>query len=311
VTIPVSWREAYRKQLPLAKLLKTEVDKHLESASQGWFTESRVKEEGSFHQKVETGRIKEIEQLEDFVGALIVVPLPSDIPAAFQFLDGFFEIEYQRPPFLDRSQLPASEFRFNDIRLYGRLRIDDSMPPTPITDVIFEVQVRTFFQHAWSSATHDLVYKHPRFSWARSRVAAQIKAILENAEMTIDSIDALEESQVLPNAGSPESELNLILEVVLDHWDRDDLPGNLKRLTETLSDLCEAFSLDAQSLNQLLQKGGTSPYQCIVDYFSRFEPDKLRKILRKRSHRPKKIFVTDEILVRLDLKLKDCNSASL
>lgn len=320
VTIPTSWREAYRKQFPLAKLLKAEVDQYFERARTGWFTDSRVKEEGSFHQKIETGRVENIDELEDFFGALVVVPLPSDIPSALEFLDEFFVTKYRRPLDSARAPHPASAFRFNDIRLYGHLRPDDTMPPTPLDNVIFEVQVRTFFQHAWSSATHDLVYKHPRFSWARSRVAAQIKAILESAEMTIDSIDALENSPVLPREGSPESELNLLLEVVTDHWNRNDLPENLKRLTETLSDLCTAFSLDAQELDQMLVRGrvelgghpdGWSPYQCVVDYYSRYEAEKLRRVLIRKSHRPKRIFVTEEVLERLGLKLGDCQSASM
>ncbi|WP_291037548.1 hypothetical protein [Herbiconiux sp.] len=319
MTVPTSWREAYRKQVPLARLLKAEVDQHFEKARPGWFTHSRVKEEESFHQKIETGRIEEIEELEDFFGALLVVPLPSDIASALEFLDEFFVTKYRRPPDSDHAQYPASAFRFNDIRLYGHLRPDESMPPTPVDNMIFEVQVRTFFQHAWSSATHDLVYKHPRFSWARSRVAAQIKAILESAEMTIDSIDALENSPVLPREGSPESELNLVLEVVTGHWNPDDLPENLKRLTETLSDLCLALSLDSRALDQILTRGraelgghpdGWSPYQCTVDYYSRYEADKLRRVLKKKSHRPKRIFVTDEVLDRLGLRLEECQSAA-
>lgn len=317
---PISWREAYKKQVPLAERLQEEVDKYLKKAPQGWFTESRVKKENSFYQKIETGRYKNIDQLEDFFGALVVVPLPSDIPAALDFLKKFFETDYQRPPDLHRAQFSASVFRFNDIRLYGHLRGDDSMPPTPVNEIIFEIQVRTFFQHAWSSSTHDLVYKHPKFSWARNRVAAQIKAILENAEIIIDSIDDLEKSQPLLLVGSQEGELNSILDVVLNHWNGGDLPENLKRLVETLSDLCSALTLDADSLNQLLNKGkaelkghpdGWSPYQCVVDYASRFEPEKTRRVLRKKSNRPKHFFVTSEVLDRLKLKIEDCYSASM
>ena len=306
--------------MTLAGLLKQEVDRHLERAKPGWFTDSRIKEEDSFHQKIETGRVADIEQLEDFFGALVVVPLPSDIQSAIDFLDEFFVTDYRRPPNSELAQYGASSFRFNDIRLYGHLRSDDSMPPTPLDSVVFEIQVRTFFQHAWSSATHDLVYKHPRFSWARSRVAAQIKAILENAEMTIDSIDELENSPVLPRGGSPESDLNLFLEIVLRHWPREDLPENLKRLTETLSDVCTAFSLDSSALDEMLIRGrlelnghpeGWSPYQCTIDYYSRYQADRLRRILRKKSGQPKQFFVTEAILGRLGLTLADCRSASM
>ncbi|QYG12540.1 hypothetical protein [Microbacterium sp. PAMC22086] len=320
MVVPSSWRDAFKAQEALAKLLKTEVDSHLRKAPGDWFTTSRVKEEDSFHQKIETGRIVEIDRLEDFFGAMVVVPLQSDVTNALTFIERFFETKYRRPTDPTRASHEAAAFRFNDIRLYGMLRADDSMPPSPLDEIIFEIQVRTFFQHAWSSATHDLVYKYPRFSWSRSRVAAQIKAMLESAEMTMDAIDTLEQSPVLPRDGSPESHLNEILDVVTAHWSKTDLPGNLKRMTETLDDLCRTLDLDATKLDNLLTKGrneldghpdGWSPYQCVVDYFSRYEPEKLARLLRKNGRQLKQIHVTESILIRLNLRYEDCRCAAL
>ena len=320
MVVPITWRKAFKAQEALAHLLKEEVDQHLKGVPDGWFVTSRVKNEDSFHQKIETGRVTDFDRLEDFFGALVVVPLQSDMQEAMAFIDRFFAIKYQRPEDPSHASHDASSFRFNDIRLYGTLRTDDSMPPSPLEEIVFEIQVRTFFQHAWSSATHDLVYKYPKFSWSRSRVAAQIKAMLESAEMAMDSIDALEQSRMLPRDGSPESELNRILEVVTKHWHSTDLPDNRKRMTETLASLCKVLNLDAVALDSLLTRGkddlqghpdGWSPYQCVVDYSSRYQPATLTRVLRRDLRSPKRIHVTESVLNRLNLRFEDCRSAAL
>ncbi len=320
MSIPPSWREAYRAQRDLGALLAADVARHLKQAPPGWYTEYRVKEEQSFYQKIETGAVPDFARLEDFVGALIVVPLTSDLPAAFDFVSEFFEVQYRRPEKDNWAEGPASDFRFNDVRLYGALKSDEALPPREVDQMVFEIQVKTFFQHAWASATHDLVYKYPRFSWSRSRVAAQVRAILESAEMSIAALDAIEESAVVSRQGDPEASLNGFLEVIEDNWSSADLPTNRKRMTETISTLCGALGLDALSLSELLRRGkedlnghpeGWSPYQCVVDYASRYQGDALRKSLRKTLRRPKVIHVTPEVLERLSLTIAGCPSARI
>lgn len=320
MTTPASWREAYRAQVEICTLLKIEVDEYLAKAPQGWFTASRVKDEDSFYQKIETGRVRHLDALEDFFGALVVVPLQTEVSDALRFVERFFVLDHRRPPKDDEATHEAAVFRFNDIRLYGRLRVDDSLPPTPLTTVLFEIQIRTFFQHAWSSATHDLVYKHPRFSWSRSRVAAQIKAMIEGAELAMDSIDLLEGSPMLPARGSPESELNSLLDVVTANWDPAYLPSNLKRLTENLASLCSGVGLSTADLSTLLDRAtselgghpeGWTPYQCVVDYMSRYQPNNLRRALCKRGGRLEHIFVTEEVLDRLQLSEDEAPKAFL
>lgn len=317
---PRKWRDAYRDQRDAAEELKSAVDLHLSKTPHSWFVDSRIKEPESFFQKVETGRFDDIEHLEDFFAAMVVVPLQSEINEALIYVGTFFEIAYRRPRNDTEAVHVASDFRFNDIRLYGTLRKDESLPPSPIDDIVFELQVKTFFQHAWSSATHDLVYKYPRFSWPRSRVAAQVKAMVESAELTMDSIDSLESSRVLPAEGSPESGLNAILDILLEEWTEGDLPSNLKRTTETIADLCSAFSIEADDLRARLSRGraelsghpeGWSPYQCLVDYTSRYDPTLLKRVLKKKSRRPKVIYVTEDVLARLKLTIDDCVCASL
>lgn len=314
MVVPASWREAYASQRELGDKLEAEIKQHLRLMPKGWYTESRVKEPDSFNQKIETGKVPDFDHLEDFVGALVVVPLPSDVPIALARIGDFFTTTYRRPLNDSHAEAPAPEFRFNDIRLYGHLTPDPALPPTPIESVVFEIQVKTFFQHAWSTATHDLVYKFPNFSWSRSRVAAQVKAILEHAEMSLAAIDQLEKVDSFKREGEPESTLNEILQVCVAHWSNDELPHNRKRMTESLYGLCQALGLTSSTFAELIERGrnefdghpdGWSPYQCTVDYMSRFEPETLVRVLRDPAESPKIIHVTTDVLERIGLTLEE------
>ena len=180
--IPESVRIAYQQQEPLADILLGEIERLVKAAPKSWFFTSRKKLLESFAQKIESGAVPNPARLEDFVGAMIVVPMTSDVSEALQFINRFFVVEYQRPADSNVTLKLASDFPFDDLRLYGHLRPRDDQPSRPIDDVILEIQVKTFLQHAWSIATHDLVYKFDHVSWARSRVAYHVKALLEHAE---------------------------------------------------------------------------------------------------------------------------------
>ncbi|WJS89743.1 hypothetical protein [Microbacterium testaceum] len=314
MVVPTSWREAYAAQKELGDKLELEIKQHLRLLPKGWYTESRVKEPDSFNQKIETGKVPDFAHMEDFVGALVVVPLPSDVPIALARIGEFFTTDYRRPLDDARTEVPAPEFKFNDIRLYGHLTHDPAMPPTPLESIVFEIQVKTFFQHAWSTATHDLVYKYPNFSWSRSRVAAQVKAILEHAEMSLAALDQLEAIDTFKREGEPESTLNALLEICLSHWPENELPDNRKRMAESLLELCRAMDLTPATFSELMERGriefgghpeGWSPYQCTVDYMSRYAPERLAQVLQDPPTRPSIIHVTAEVLQRVGLTLDE------
>jgi len=53
----------------------------------------------------------------------------------------------------------------------------------------FEVQVRSAFEHAWSATTHKLVYKSAQVDWRRLRLAAQLKAAVEQLDSLVLTFD--------------------------------------------------------------------------------------------------------------------------
>lgn len=320
MSFPPSWVDAYREQKSLADLLNSELKSHLSKVPSTWYASSRIKEPLSFYQKVESGVIDKMTALEDFVAAMIVVPLPGDIPEALGFVDKFYETRYRRPKSDRVASGRATEFVFNDIRLYGTLRVDPSLPEPPTSRVVFEIQIKTFFQHAWSSATHDLVYKNPKFSWSRSRVAAQLRAVLENAELSMVAIDELEHKPPVARIGEPERTQNKLLDVVMRNWAEGDLPPDRRRMTQTLFSLCQEFKFSPDDLERLLERGrvefgghpdGWSPYQVVMDYSSRYHPDKTHAILTSTKRRLRVVHVTADILSRLGLSVDQCVGCEL
>ena len=129
-------------------------------------------------------------------------------------------------------------------------------PPSGLADTLFEVQVRTFLQHAWTIATHDIIYKSDDVSWRRERIAHQAKAALEHAEVTIASMSQLENSAALPSAHQKFQLTNAVIATLKDHWDSDQLPTDLRRLASGIIDLMEKLSLKTEeSLRRILEAG--------------------------------------------------------
>jgi len=296
-------------------LLQREVRSYLEGLPSDWFRSTRLKEEDSFYQKLEMGRARNVEKLEDFFGAMIAVPLRRDVSEAERLVSKFFEEDYRRPERPDRASHRASEFPFSDLRLYGRLRSDPALPRGPIHDMVFEIQIRTFFQHAWSTATHDLVYKSATFSWARSRVSYQVRAMVEQAEMTLEALDALTGFAGLLPDGSPEADQRALLDVVCSHWAPGELPANLRRMTEAVQLVCREIKLDRAELAGLLDRGardlaghpaGWTPNQCIIDYASRYQHAKLRRAVTDTRRNAPVLHVTVEVMDRLGLDARRC-----
>jgi len=67
-----------------------------------------------------------------------------------------FLLGYRRHPNPKETHLPPFSFDFDDLRIYVRWRDDPSTRPTGLDGILFEVQIKTFLQHAWG-------HRHTRF----------------------------------------------------------------------------------------------------------------------------------------------------
>ncbi|MET8366708.1 hypothetical protein ABZU53_24410 [Micromonospora sp. NPDC005194] len=308
-------RDAYRRQRVVASRLKNEVDKDIGSRKQPtWHYESRIKTEQSFALKVECGRPGNPNALEDFFGCVVVVPNYLTIADAVEMIHSLYGSPlYTRPASRDSTTKGPSEFRYDDLRLYLEYRDQGYGPPTGIAGTLFEVQVRTFLQHAWTIATHDVIYKSDDVSWRRERVAYQAKAALEQAEVTIASMADLERSPALPGDHKDFRNTNAVISLLKEHWSPEQLPTDVRRLATGILELLKKLNLGSEEAFRALLEAGRetygglhnldwSPYRAVVQYLAEQHKTDFRRYVSKRGRDP--IFLYGPVLEVLGLDVE-------
>jgi ppGpp synthetase/RelA/SpoT-type nucleotidyltranferase len=218
-----------------------------------WFFLSRLKDLESFALKVETGRVPDPHSMEDFYACTIVVPTILQIDDAEQLVRSLYDFHERRPAADTTTRKASSSFAFDDLRLYVNRRPLASGKDAELDGLIFEVQVKTILQHAWSTATHDLIYKTDTVSWPRERIAYQVKAMLEHAEVAIAEANRISDARAVAKKDDRTDNILRIIEQVESFWPEDRLPENVKRLAETIFELLRACDLSAYDLDPLLK----------------------------------------------------------
>jgi ppGpp synthetase/RelA/SpoT-type nucleotidyltranferase len=275
--IPLSVRNRYDEIRPKYVELKGLVDAKLTGKrSSRWHYESRVKELESYALKLETGRETHPGRPEDMFGCTIVVENHSKIFDAAALITELFREEYRRPADPKITSLLSHSFAFDDLRLYVCWKDDDALPPTICRDLLFEVQIKTFLQHAWGIATHDLIYKADEISWGTSRVAFQVKAMLENAELSITQAKRLTDSVLLDRGDKQTRIVNEAITDIKSRWHEPGiLPNNILGLAQNVIDLARTLRLDISDVWRSLDAGSAagrgaktlnlSPYGAILE----------------------------------------------
>lgn len=303
--IPNSIRLLYDELYEINKKLKIKVDERIRSFKEDrWHYESRLKSLESYALKIETGRISKPSELEDFFACTLVVENKSTLEKAEDIILNHFNFCERRPPSEGYTPKSAYSFSFDDLRLYVRWKDDPKVRPTGVDGVLFEVQIKTFLQHAWSIATHDLIYKSDSISWAKERIAYQIKAMLEHAEISILEAERLATSQVLNKTSERIANLLKIIELLKGLWSMSDLPKDMVRLASNVMSILESIGLNIDRLREILDEEtkigrgvktlNLSPYGIIIQSLLNQETKKLLSFLSSESKRFK-IFIPQEI----------------
>jgi ppGpp synthetase/RelA/SpoT-type nucleotidyltranferase len=185
VIIPAQLSQKHNHDKPYLEAVQNRVrDRLVQYCSQkGYAFIGRLKDTESLFEKIETGRFAKWSQLDDLYGCAIVVPFLDDEEPVIDWLRQQFEIVDTR--LRGTTLKDPAVFRFDATRVIGKLRASDFANETPLSAISFEVQVRTAFEHAWSVATHSLAYKGERVDWGRMRLAAQLKASVEQLDMLV------------------------------------------------------------------------------------------------------------------------------
>jgi ppGpp synthetase/RelA/SpoT-type nucleotidyltranferase len=151
---------------------------------QGYAFVSRIKTLASLSEKIESGRFEKWSDLDDLIACAIVVPTLADEQGVLDFLEQAFEkIAVKRRGSAKKS---PEVFRFDTTRFVGKLhRPEDIASDEPAYQIVFEIQVRSAFEHAWVVTTHALTYKAEEVAWSRLRLTAQLKASVEQLDILV------------------------------------------------------------------------------------------------------------------------------
>lgn len=219
-----------------------------------WHYLGRLKTLESFALKLETGRFDFAESLTDIFACTIVVERSERIKDAEALVSTRFVVRERKPNPPSRTPHRASCFDFNDVRIYASLKLDPSLPPTGFEHLVFEIQIKTFLQHAWSIATHDLIYKSDTLDWESSRVAYQVKAMLEHAEASITAVKAIASANSLARSDSETERLQGVMDWLRRNWQSELLPADLVRLAQNVSNLMMTLNVRVDDLQEWLHE---------------------------------------------------------
>ena len=148
----------------------------------------REKARESLAEKIETGRFSRWSELDDLFACCIIIPTPADESRVLQDLGAAFKLVGVKSR--ETTQKDPTVFRYDATRFIGTL-LPSSVPSgsADILAVRFEIQVRTAFEHAWSVTTHALAYKSAEVDWRNVRLAAQLKAAVEQLDQVVLSFE--------------------------------------------------------------------------------------------------------------------------
>lgn len=186
-----AYRELYTDTLvPLAESLEKHLIETLGSLQRIDRVTVRAKAVDRFMAKsarVEDGAPKysdPLHQIQDQIGARIVLFYRQDVERAREEVEQYFRpIELQ-------AIVPDTVNEFGYFGQHFILFIpNDVRPSYPSAPKLFELQLKTLFQHAWSEANHDLAYKpQSELSWIQKRRVAYSAAQAWGADETFDKL---------------------------------------------------------------------------------------------------------------------------
>jgi ppGpp synthetase/RelA/SpoT-type nucleotidyltranferase len=302
--IQTSIRDLYGPQSELCKLLQEKVDSIIKGLIPTfWHYESRIKSEESFALKIESGRYKRPQKLEDFFGCLIVVRSAAELPDAERLVKKNFKMVNRKPPDRRIHKKNPEDFSYDGLRIYIRLKKDQAIKPNPLEQITFELQIKTYLMHAWDISSHDLIYKTSAPNWGTSRVAFQIRAMLEHADLSIMEAQKLSQNPAMDITTEDFESLEKIIKFLTAHWKKVDLPVDLRRLSMNVSALLNLFRINLNQLeeiikNETMKNRGTkiknlSPYSIILKSILNQNPKLFKMVLSEPGNT--KLLITPEL----------------
>lgn len=239
----------------VAKRVREEVQKFCES--RGYAYLGRKKEISSLSEKIETGRFRAWEDMDDLFACTIVIPTLSEEQSAIQWLQEIFLERGLKRRGTNRKD--PSAFRFDATRFCGSLDPDrNPSASSEMLAIVFEVQIRTAFEHAWSVTTHALAYKSQTASWRFSRLASQMKAAVEQLDQLIMAFE--QNAAVITEHSWPELDAAVRVGAFFKEQAEagrvpdEVMPASLQRFSENFVSLVKAGSSDRHQFHNELDR---------------------------------------------------------
>lgn len=173
--------------------------------NKGYTFTSRIKTIESLAEKIETGRFKKWSDLDDLFACTIIIPTLSHEKEVIEFCQSTFEVIQNKTVKRGQNKKSPDTFKFDSTRIYAQLKSNNDINQEnqlSIYQIKFEIQIKSAFEHAWSVSTHDLVYKSSEIDWKKLRLAAQIKATVEQLDILILAFEKT--SEVIEDNGYQE-----------------------------------------------------------------------------------------------------------
>jgi hypothetical protein len=245
--VPQAVQRAYDEALPVVRALDGIVRPTIAkwASDNGHFFRARVKTAESLGEKLEGGRVRSWAEIDDLFACMIVIPTPNALDGTIAYLRRTFQERSMRGRGI--AQKPPDVFRFDAPRFVGTLQPEEGVERLDGVDqMLFEVQVLTAFEYAWHVATHDEIFKGAVIDWRRARLAAHLKAAVEQADGLITAFDlSVETISVSPHRDTERrARLTEALRSLVDSGGIADalVPGSWARFGENTLALIRSYA---------------------------------------------------------------------
>lgn len=156
--------DEYRERLKQFEQLRDIVLPMLKSAIRDCGMEvtsvgARIKTEESLAGKlaIKGSKYTSLDDITDILGARIITYYTDDVDRIASMTEQIFDIDWENS--VDKRKLhQLDSFGYNSLHYICRLKPTADLPQK-LSNIRFELQIRTTLQHAWASLNHDIGYK--------------------------------------------------------------------------------------------------------------------------------------------------------
>lgn len=193
----------------------------------------RIKTLQSLSEKLESGRYKNWEEIDDLYACSIIIPNLDYENDVINFVKKTFKVEKVKKK---GSALQSPEiYRFDSTRIICRYTQDTSIK-TSFNNILFEIQVKSAFEHAWSVSTHKLGYKSNSVDWKMLRIVTQIKSTVEQMDTLVLGAEKISKF-VSEHKDFELDSKKYFLNYFMQKFENKEIPDELKPLN--FSRLCD------------------------------------------------------------------------